>query len=134
MEGLLKVTNCTGDCPGSLHAVYDKIMVRVRGLETLSVTSEQYGSLLISIIMTKFPSDIALRIAQETGREAWRITPLLTILRQEVKAREVSKGSTINIMRTPVQLSRPPSNPTASSLVANSYNVHCVHSFLCFLL
>ena len=111
MEGLLKVTNCTGDRPGSLRAVYDKIMVHVRGLETLGVTSEQYGSLLIPVIMTKFPSDIRLRIAQETGREAWRITSLLTILRQEVEAREVSEGSTINVMRNPVQPSRLPSNP-----------------------
>ena len=102
-------------------------MVHVRGLETLGVTSEQYGSLSIPVIMTKFPSDIHLRIARETRREAWRITPLLTILRQEVEAREVSEGSIINVMRNPVQPSRPPSNPTASSLVANSYSVHCVY-------
>ena len=77
--------------------------------------------------MTKFPSDIWLRIARETGREAWRITPLLTTLRQEVEAREASEGSTINVMKTPAQQSRPPSNSTASSLVANSYNVRCVY-------
>ena len=127
MEGLLKVSICTGDHPGSLRAVYDKIMVHIRGLETLGVTSEQYGSMLIPVIMTKFPSDIRLRIARETGREAWRITPLLTTLRQEVEAREASEGSTINVMKTPAQQSRPPSNSTASSLVANSYNVRCVY-------
>ena len=126
MEGLLKVSNCTGDCPGSLRTVYDKIMVHIRGLETLGITSEQYGSMLIPVIMTKFPSDIRLRIARETGREAWRIAPLLTTLRQEVEVREASEGSTINIMKTPTQQPRPPSIGTASSLVANSYNVHCV--------
>lgn len=124
MEGLLKVSNCIGDRPGSLRAVYDKIMVHIRGLET---TSEQYGSMLIPVIMTKFPSDIRLRIARETGGEAWKITPLLTTLRQEVEAREASEGSTINVIRTPVQPPRPPTNGTASSLVANSYNVHCVY-------
>ena len=108
MEGLLKVTNCSGDHPGSLRAVYDKIMVHIRGLETLGVTSEQYRSMLIPVIMTKFPSDICLRIARETGREAWRITPLLTTLRQEVEAREASEGSTITVMKTPAQQSRPP--------------------------
>ena len=77
--------NSTGDCPGSLHAVYNKIIVHVRGLETLGDTSEQYESLLIPIIMTKFSSDIHLRIAQETGRKAWRITLLLTILGQKWK-------------------------------------------------
>ena len=65
MEGLLKVANCTGDRPTSLRAVYDKIMVHIRGLEALGVTAEQYGSLLIPVIMTKFPSDIRLRIARD---------------------------------------------------------------------
>ena len=127
MEGLLKVSNCIGDCPGTLCAVYDKIMVHIRGLETLGVTSEQYRSMLIPVIMTKFPSDIRLRIARETGREAWKITPLLMILRQEVEEREANEGSTINVMKTPVQPSRPSSNGTASSLVANNYNVLCVY-------
>ena len=40
---------------------------------------------------------------------------------------EVCEGSTINVMRTSIQPFRPPSNPTASSLVANSYNVHHVY-------
>ena len=43
--------------------VFDKIMIHIRGLEALGVTSEQYGSLLIPVIMTKFPSEIRLRIA-----------------------------------------------------------------------
>ena len=70
MKGLLKVKNCTSDHPGSLCAIYNKIMVHVRELEILGIASKQYRSLLIPIIMTKFPSDILLRIAQETGREA----------------------------------------------------------------
>ena len=41
----------------------------VRGLETLGITSEQYGSLLIPVIMIKFPSDICLRIAGQEGLE-----------------------------------------------------------------
>ena len=44
MEGLLKIPNCAGD---RSTAVFDKIMVHVRGLEALGVRSEQYGSLLI---------------------------------------------------------------------------------------
>jgi len=60
MEGLLKIPNCSGDRSCSLCAVYDKIMINIRGLEALGVTSEQYGSLLIPVIMTKFPSEIRL--------------------------------------------------------------------------
>ena len=40
MKGLLKVKNCISDHPGSLCAVYNKIMVHVRGLETLGIISE----------------------------------------------------------------------------------------------
>jgi len=53
MEGLLKIPNCAGDRSTSLRAVFDKIMVHARGLEALGVGSEQYGSLLIPIIMTQ---------------------------------------------------------------------------------
>ena len=95
MEGLLKIPSCSSDRSCSLRSVYDKIMVNIRGLEALGVTSEQYGSLLIPVIMTKFPSEIRLRIAREIGKNVWKITPVLNILKAEVEAREVSEGSTI---------------------------------------
>ena len=73
MEALLKVANCTGDRSASLRMVFDKIMIHIRGLEALGVTSEQYGSLLIPVIMIKLPSETHLRIARKTERETWRI-------------------------------------------------------------
>ena len=60
MEGLLKISNCVGDRPVWLRATFDKMIIHIRGLEVLGVTSAQYGSLLIPVIMTKFPSDIHL--------------------------------------------------------------------------
>ena len=39
MEELLRVPGCTGDRPASLRSVLDKIMVHVRGLESLGITS-----------------------------------------------------------------------------------------------
>ena len=128
MEGLLKIPNCAGDRSTSLHAVFDKIMVHARGLEALGVGSEQYGSLLIPVIMTKFPSDICLQIARETGREAWRIDELLQIVKQEVEAREASEGATVNPARVPAQhVLNPPINSTTSSLVTNNRKIQCVY-------
>ena len=128
MEGLLKIPSCSSDRSCSLRSVYDKIMVNIRGLEALGVTSEQYGSLLIPVIMTKFPSEIRLRIAREIGKNAWKISPLLDILKAEVEAREVSEGSTISTLKSPaVQSTRIPHNSTGSSLVANSYRIRCVY-------
>ena len=47
MEGLIKIPNCTSERSGALRTVYDKIMVTIRGLEAIGVTSDQYGSFLI---------------------------------------------------------------------------------------
>jgi len=58
----------------------------------------------------------------------WKITPVLDILKAEVEAREVSDGSTISAMKSPVV--HPPRvvvNSTGSSLVANSYKLRCVY-------
>jgi len=74
--------------------------------------------------MTKFPSEICLRIACELGKNAWKITLVLDILKAEVEAREVSDGSTISVMKYPPRV---PLNSTGSSLVTNSYKLRCVY-------
>ena len=128
MEGLLKISNCAGDRSVTLRVVFDKIMVHVRGLEALGVASEQYGSLLIPVSMAKFPTDIRLRIARETGRETWKIDNLLKIVKQEVEAREASEGAAVNTNKIPVPPCRnPPFNPSANSLVTNNHKPQCVY-------
>ena len=62
MDELLKISGCTGDRLTSLRFVYDKIRAHVRGLAILGVSSEQYGTLLISMIMLMMPNDIRLEI------------------------------------------------------------------------
>ena len=77
---------------------------------------------------TKFPTDIRLRIARETGREAWQIDELLRIVKQEVEAREASEGAAVNSARVPAQrVLNPPINSTASSLVTNNRKIQCVY-------
>jgi len=70
MESLIKIPSCTSEHSGALRTVYDKIMVNIRGLEAIRVTLDQYGSFLISVIMTKLPDEIHLRIACEAGQNA----------------------------------------------------------------
>ena len=124
MEGLMKVANCVNDRPSSLRVVFDKIMVHIRGLEALDVTSEQYGSFLIPVIMAKLPNDIRLRIARETGKEVWKIDNVLKIIKQEVEAREVSEGAAISNSKTTPVPPRVP--PTVSSFMASHYKPQCV--------
>ena len=62
MEGLLKVSSFTGDHPRLLRAV-------TRDAECYFRTIWEY------VNTAMFPSEIRLRIAQETRREAWKVTP-----------------------------------------------------------
>ena len=84
--------------------LFDKVPVSIRGLESLEMISEQCGSFLIPVIMAKLPNEICLRIAQETGKDAWKIDNVMKILKEEVEAREVSEGTSINTTKivTPV--------------------------------
>ena len=61
MDEILKIQPCVeGGRLGPLRYVYDKISVNVRGLASMGVSSKEYGSLLIPIIMSKLSSDVRL--------------------------------------------------------------------------
>ena len=124
MEGLLKVANCVGERSTSLQIVFDKIMIHIRGLEALGVTSEQYGSLLIPVVMVKLPTDIRLRIARETGG---KINELLRIVKLEVEAREASEGTSAITTKITPQTPRSSVPPTVSSLIASNRKCQCVY-------
>ena len=68
MDELLKLHVCD-DRVNSLRLFYDKVSVHVRGLQSLGVSSEQYGSLLIPIIMSKLPNDIRIQITRKVNDE-----------------------------------------------------------------
>ena len=82
MDELLKIPPCIGDKASQLRFVYDKLNVNVRGLETLGVKSDQYGSLLILVIMAKLPSDVRPQVARKAKKDVWEIGELLEIIRK----------------------------------------------------
>ena len=92
MDEILKIQACTGDRTVLLRYVYDKMSVHVRGLASLGVSSEQYSSLLIPVIMSKLRTEIRLQIARKATSEIWKINELLNTIKLEVEAREVSEG------------------------------------------
>ena len=128
MEELPRIGS-TGDRPSSLRSTFDKIMVHVRGLGSLGIRSEQYGSLLIPVIMSKFPNEIRLRAARETNKDVWEIEELLQTIKQEVEARETSEGTRVNPSRATFLSNRTPtnSNPTTGSFITNSTGIRCVY-------
>ena len=68
----------------------------MRGLASLEVSSEQYGSLLIPIIMSKMPSEIRLEIARKAKKDVWNIDELLDTIKFEIEAREASETTKSN--------------------------------------
>ena len=130
MEELLKISPCVRDKPSSLRYVYDKINVNIRGLSAMRIMPAQYGSLLIPIIMTKLTTELRLRIARESRNDVWEIGELLTLIKQEVEAREATEMVKVPAMRpTGGQHMRgnPLHNSTASALVAQNSSVQCVY-------
>ena len=48
MDEILKIQACSSGRTSQLRYVYDQISVHVRGLVSLGISSEQYGSMLIT--------------------------------------------------------------------------------------
>ena len=97
MDEMLKIPACTSDKASQLRLVYDKIDINIRGLESLGVSSHQYGSLLIPVIMSKLPHEITIQVARNTAREVWVMADLLEVIRQEVETREFKEGVKTNV-------------------------------------
>ena len=65
MQALLKLQTYQNDHTSDIRVIYDKIMVNVKSLESLRLSSEKYGSLLIPVIMSRMPREIALHVARK---------------------------------------------------------------------
>ena len=81
-----------GEKSSQLRYVYDKVSIHVRGLESLGVITEQYGSLHIPVIVSKLPTEIRVQIARLT----WSIREMLELIRKDVEAREASEHVKLN--------------------------------------
>ena len=57
------------------------VCVHSRGMASLGVISDQYGSLLISIIMFKLLSEIRLQIARNSKDSVWKMDELLNVIK-----------------------------------------------------
>ena len=108
---------------------YDRISVHVRGLASLGISTEQYGSLLIPVVMSKLPNEIRLEVARNSTVEIWKIEDLLQTIKKEVEARETSEHVKTSEGSRKPPLGKPPI-PSANSLVANTFGgnpVKCVY-------
>ncbi|XP_065679841.1 uncharacterized protein LOC136094152 [Hydra vulgaris] len=71
-----------------LHLL-DNIEIQIRSLETLKITSEMYGPLLVPIILQKIPKELNLIIYRQLDKNSsWDVLTIINILKSELRARE----------------------------------------------
>ena len=79
IDEILKIQVSTDGRLSSLRYLYDKISVNVRGLASLGISSDQYGSILIPIVMSKLSGDVRLQIARKNTSEIQVVEILVTV-------------------------------------------------------
>ena len=88
MDLMLSVDAVTSDqtVKGLLH-LYHHVESHVRSLKSLGVTSDNYGSLLVSVLMNKLPQELKVAI---TGKpdEDWNLDGILGWIEKEIEAKE----------------------------------------------
>lgn len=71
----------------ALRKQYDSIEANIRALKALGVNVASYGSLLVSVLVQKLPSDLKLIVGRElTG--GWQLPEIMKVLNRELEARE----------------------------------------------
>ena len=89
MDSLLKLPslfNCND--VRKLRQLYDTIEVHISGLQSLDVSSETYGMLLVPALFSKIPEEIRLMIGRKVKDDTWDLDTLITNLKEEIDARE----------------------------------------------
>lgn len=96
MEALMNVTNISShhDVKG-LRKLHDTVEAHVRGLKTLGVSPESYGSLLTSVLVNKSPPEIHLIVSRAMSAEKWDLYQVIFVFEQEIIAREHQIHSTL---------------------------------------
>ena len=74
----------------SLRDVYNKIETYARNLKSLNVDRNQYGPVLVSVVMSKLPPEIKLIVSRSMPiNQEWDIELLIETLRKEIESREI---------------------------------------------
>lgn len=95
-----------------LRQLCDTIESQVRGLKSLGVSADTYGSLLSSVLLNKLPQELRLILSRGVGDGEWKLDRLMELLEGEVQARERATASSQATPRKPFK-----GPPTAATLL-----------------
>lgn len=89
MNKLLTLENVKGSRDiKSMRKLYDQIESQVRSLNALGFKAENYGPMLIPVLLSKLPNDIKLMISRKFDKDIWNAEAVIELLRKEIMARE----------------------------------------------
>ena len=94
MESLFKIHAPSSDTK-NLRGFHDLCKANIRGLETLGVKTESYGSLLIPILLKKIPGDVGCLVLRADPLADSSLDRLKVAIRQEIETREKSRISSL---------------------------------------
>ena len=97
METLLKVTPVyNGKDAAKLRKSYDEIEVQIRGLQSMGIQADSYGTLLVPVLLSKLPGDVKLEISRGVEDGKWNLDDLLKKLIAKITARERCTTTPVN--------------------------------------
>ena len=87
MNNLIKLIPIIQPSVKEMRKLHDTIESNVRAL-SLGINYQQFGPLLVPILLEKLPNTIKLQISRKLGKENWNIKQFLSAINQEITARE----------------------------------------------
>ena len=84
-----------------LRHLFDQVESYVRGLKSLGVPPESYGSLMSYVLMNKLPSEFSLIINRDVKGDEWDINTLMQVMKHEIDPRERAAMSPSLLLKRP---------------------------------
>ena len=113
MDALLNAEAVVSHNVKSLRRLFDFVETHVRSLKSLGVTSDSYGGILASVLLSKLPQDLQLIVSRKIGGDEWNLNGMMNVIEEEVRARERTTAASAQTL-TP----RKPKEPsTAATLL-----------------
>ncbi len=121
MDALLQLSGAsTNPDTRKIREIYNKLEQHVHGLVAVGIKSQQYGKLLVPILINKIPQELQLIMTRKLGKEKWNLDALQKPFKEEPQAREMCEFVTGKVKRN--------QNLGVSKIFNYSRNITCPKS------
>ena len=114
------------DLKGLRH-LYDLIESHVHALKSLGVSSDSYGALLSSVLLSKLPHELRLIVSRKTNDDDWNLDNLMKEMEREIDARERAKANSANPSATTSTKKQTREPHTAAALLSGTPDPRCCY-------